>query len=127
MTLNVHRRRQRKRTLNGRLRITLEGYDVTNRCTRYDGRLRRVMLFDVDPEGRLVVDWHTHEVMQRWHYGRVRARILPHRNRTTFLPRRRYKGEVVPPGVEAAIAERAKYIPFSTPLEPVYPVRRSVK
>lgn len=75
MVLNVHRRRDQRRTLNKKIRVYLNGYDVTARCTKLDGRRRRCWLFNVDDQGQLILDPILDEVVGRWHFGRVKVKF----------------------------------------------------
>lgn len=54
MTLNVRRRRDRKRCRH--TRVWLDGVEVTNRCYYADGRRGVVRLFKHDAAGRVYLD-----------------------------------------------------------------------
>lgn len=54
MTLNVHRRRDRRKCY--RTRVWFNGVDVTNRCFYADGRRGVVRLYRLNAEGRKFVE-----------------------------------------------------------------------
>jgi hypothetical protein len=54
VTLNAHRRRDRKRCLV--TRVWLNGVEVTNRCFYADGRRGVVRLYKLNPEGKKYVE-----------------------------------------------------------------------
>jgi hypothetical protein len=67
-------RREQKKAM--RSRAFLNGVEVTRRCQIADSTVGRVLLFDLDENGRPFLDPVTREVARRWHHGRVEIKRI---------------------------------------------------